>query len=188
MEPWGAGSGKRDAASVNEHAQAATARTVSRPATPAPTLATLLTTERHLKAIGVSARLKQPPGDDRRIVRLDQQIDTALATSFSALFSTELLRSVPDDLPLTPMRRGRESLGGASRIPACAPARNRGVEHVCGRTGTGWHRQLDPKSSAARRSISSRETSSMRWLSIHCWPNGSRRRPPRSPQNRSSSG
>jgi glucosamine 6-phosphate synthetase-like amidotransferase/phosphosugar isomerase protein len=39
----------------------------------------------------------------------------------------------------------------------------------------------DPKSSAARRCISSSVSSSVRLLSIHCCPNGSRKRPPRSP-------
>ena len=38
-----------------------------------------------------------------------------------------------------------------------------------------------PKNSAPRRSISSGGTSSITWLSIHWWPNGSRSRPPRSP-------
>ena len=37
------------------------------------------------------------------------------------------------------------------------------------------------KKAAARRAISSADTSSMCWLIIHCWPNGSRSRPPRSP-------
>jgi hypothetical protein len=34
--------------------------------------------------------------------------------------------------------------------------------------GGGAHAQDQPKKSAARRSISSRDTTSMRWLSIHC--------------------
>ena len=37
------------------------------------------------------------------------------------------------------------------------------------------------KKAAALRAISSAGTSSMCWLIIHCWPNGSRSRPPRSP-------
>jgi hypothetical protein len=37
------------------------------------------------------------------------------------------------------------------------------------------------KKAAARRAISSADILSMRWLSIHCCPNGSRSRPARSP-------
>ena len=42
-------------------------------------------------------------------------------------------------------------------------------------------RRYPRKKAVARRAISSGGTSSTRWLIIHCWPNGSRIRPPLSP-------
>jgi hypothetical protein len=65
-------------------------------------------------------------------------------------------------------------IGGYSRSPSAvlpAPAGSHGGNGGCYRL----------KKAAARRAISSAVTSSMGWLIIHCWPNGSRSRPPRSP-------
>ena len=69
------------------------------------------------------------------------------------------------------IRAGSSSPPG---IPPCWPTQDRRRRN--------WAvRRYWLKKAAARRAISSAGTSSMCWLIIHCWPNGSRSRPPRSP-------
>ena len=61
------------------------------------------------------------------------------------------------------------------------PQRCRMTRHRLNPPPSGQGARQSPKNAAARRDISSGETSSMCWLIIHCWPKGSHSRPPRSP-------